>query len=614
MIFAQNNNLHSCGKISNGVNLHYIIYVCMSSPVEQIKQRLSIVDVVQSYIKLEKAGANFKARCPFHSEKTASFFVSPSRDIWHCFGCNRGGDIFGFVMEIEGVEFIEALKILADKAGVKLKIEDSRLRNERTRLLDLMKDSMDFYRRKFIEYQDALSYLRKRGLKDSTIQLYGLGYAPPASEGWRNLYEYLLSKGYSDEEIKKSGMVVEADVHGKRPYDRFRGRIMFPIFDFSGRAVGFSGRLYPEAEKEGAGKYINSPQTVLYDKSKILYGFDKAKTEIRKRDACVLVEGQMDVLMSHQAGVLNCVAVSGTGLTPFHLDMIGRLTDNLIISFDSDEAGLIAAGRGIDLALEKGFEIKVVVLPFGKDPADVVNKEPGAWQKAVENSRHIIDFYLQTFSEKIKEPRELKRKVEQVVLPYVNFIESEIDKSHWISEIAKRLNIREEPIWEQLKKIKLKVFKNQNKETPVREGGRRQLLEERILGIAFWKNDVNMIPENKHSLFSERHQLLLKNFREKGKLRDEDKYYHKRLALEGELSYKGMEADRLEEEIKILLNELEREVLHERREAVMADIKKLEAEGKEEILKERLDQFNEINKQINQLRQVAGKNNEIKKD
>ena len=287
----------------------------MSSPVEQIKQRLSVVDVIQSYIKLDKAGANFKARCPFHSEKTASFFVSPARDIWHCFGCSRGGDIFAFVMEIEGVEFIEALKILAERAGIKLKMEDPRLRNERVRLLDLMKDAADFYRRELDKREEVLDYLHKRGLKTETIQSWHLGYAPQESEGWRNLYEYLLSKGYSDEEMEKTGMAIKADQREKRYYDRFRGRIMFPIFDFSGRVVGFSGRLYPEIEKEGVGKYINSPQTVLYDKSKILYGFDKAKTEIRKKDACVLVEGQMDVLMSHQAGVANSVAVSGTGLT-----------------------------------------------------------------------------------------------------------------------------------------------------------------------------------------------------------------------------------------------------------------------------------------------------------
>lgn len=590
----------------------------MSSPVEQIKQRLSVVDVVQSYIKLDKAGANFKARCPFHSEKTASFFVSPPRDIWHCFGCNRGGDIFGFVMEIEGVEFVEALKILAERAGIKLKTEDPRLRNERTRLLDLMKNAVDFYRKKFVEYQEALLYLRKRGLKDSIIQLYGLGYSPPESAGWRNLYEWLLAKGYSDEEIKKSGMVVEADNREKRYYDRFRGRIMFPIFDFSGRAVGFSGRIFPEisnlesnletkfpsgnlVSKEPA-KYINSPQTILYDKSKILYGFDKAKIEIRKKDICVLVEGQMDVLMSHQAEVLNAVAVSGIGLTPHHLDTIGRLTNNLIVCFDNDEAGLIASGRGTDLALEKGFEVKVVSLPFGKDPADVVLKDPLAWQKAVGNSRHIIDFYLQIFSEKIKEPRELKRKVEKVVLPYVNFIESEIDKSHWIKEIARRLDIREEPVWEQLKKLKTPKpgFKEISKpgfnaEAPKT---RQELLEERLLGIVFWQNDANIIPGDKRFFFSEKHQNLLKNLEEGKNLTGEDKNYSERFSLEAELSYAGMEDNRMKEETKILLNDLGKEVLYREREAVISDIKKLEAEGKEELLKERLDKFNEINKKL----------------
>jgi DNA primase len=592
----------------------------MSSPVEQIKQRLSIVDVVQSYIKLEKAGANFKARCPFHSEKTASFFVSPPRDIWHCFGCNRGGDIFGFVMEIEGVEFIEALKILAEKAGIKLKMEDPRLRNERTRLLDLMKDAADFYRRKFLEHQDALLYLRKRGLKDSTIQSYGLGYAPPENSGWRNLYEYLLAKGYSDEEMEKSGMTVKVEQREKRPYDRFRGRIMFPIFDFSGRVVGFSGRLYPETGKEGlpvgqagAGKYINSPQTVLYDKSKILYGFDKAKTEIRKKDACVLVEGQMDVLMSHQAEILNCVAVSGTGLTPHHLDIIGRLTDNLLVSFDSDEAGLIAAGRGIDLALEKGFEVKVISLPFGKDPADVVSRDPLAWQKAVDEARHIIDFYLRTFSEKIKEPRELKREVEQIVLPYVNFIESEIEKSHWVGEIAKHLNIREEPVWEQLKKLKMKTLKPGFKEVSKSGFGekttRRQLLEERLLGIVFWQNNVNMIPDNKYSFFSDRHRNLFKNLKTGEKLKGEEKNYKERLALEGELSYSGMDKEEVAKEVSILLNELEEISLREKLESIAADIKRLETEGKD-VPAEQINDLNELAKEIRNLQKSK---NEIKK-
>ncbi|MFH0803733.1 MAG: DNA primase [Candidatus Tagabacteria bacterium] len=600
----------------------------MSSPVEQIKQRLSVVDVVQSYIKLDKAGANFKARCPFHSEKSASFFVSPARDIWHCFGCNRGGDIFGFVMEIEGVEFIEALKILGERAGIKLKMEDPRLRNERTRLLDLMKASSDFYRGELLKQKDVLDYLNKRGLKDSTIQSYVLGYAPEEKSGWRNLYEFLLDKGYSDEEMEKAGMIIKSDKFQvpsskfqANYYDRFRGRIMFPLFDFSGRIVAFSGRLWPEtlssstpgfgdSLKPGVAKYINSPQTILYDKSRILYGFDKAKTEIRKKDACVLVEGQMDVLMSHQADVLNSVAISGVGLTPVHLESIGRLTNNLIVSFDSDEAGLIAAGRGIDLALKKGFDVRVTTLPFGKDPAEVASKDPEAWQKAVSEARHIIDFYLKTLSEKISDSRELNRQVEKVVLPYVNLIESEIDKSHWIGEIARCLKIREEPIWEQLKKMKNQKpgFKEVPKPGFGKTRTRRFLLEERLLGLAFWQNDANMISDKKYFLFSEKNQAILQNFfsspgfkKAEKSFPDDEKNYIERLVLENELSYGGMEAPQLENEKKILINDLERETIKEQFEMAVSNIRELEDKKDEVALNEALNKFSELSKKFNQL-------------
>ncbi len=585
----------------------------MFSPVEQIKQRLGVVDVVQSYIKLDKAGANFRARCPFHSEKTASFFVSPARDIWHCFGCNRGGDIFGFVMEMEGVEFIEALKILADKAGIKLRMEDPRLRNERTRLLDLMKDTADFYRSKLPQEKNALSYLQGRGLSDSIIQSYFLGYALPESSGWRNLYEYLLAKGYSDGEIEKTGMVVGTGKGlpaGRQGYyDRFRGRIMFPLFDFSGRVVGFSGRLYPEIEKEGVGKYINSPQTALYDKSRILYGFDRAKTEIRKKDACVLVEGQMDVLMSHQAGIMNAAAVSGLGLTQHHLEAIGRLTNNLIVSFDSDEAGLLAAGRGIDLALQKGFEVKVVALPFGKDPAEVVSKNPEAWQKAVSGALPIIDFYLKTLSEKISDSRELKQKVEKIVLPYVSLIDSEIDKSHWVREVAKKLGMREEPIWEQLKKMKLKKMKTEDAASPYQAQAktRRQILEERLLGLVFWRNNDKIIPEKKYSLLSEKCQAVFQNFfnpdgeKKEAELLSIGKNYPEQLSLEAELCYAGMEEIQLEKEAKILIGDLEREAIREQREKIISEIKRLETMGDEKNLCDKLNEFNELSQKLNQI-------------
>lgn len=592
----------------------FIFLIFMSSPVEQIKQRLSVADVVQSYIKLEKAGTNFKARCPFHSEKTPSFFVSPSRDIWHCFGCSRGGDIFAFVMEAEGVEFIEALKILADRAGIKLKPEEPRFRNERLRLLELLKDAAYFYKRELENQNEAISYLHNRGLQDSTIQSFLLGYAPQENAGWRNAYNFLIAKGYSDDEIEKSGMAVKTDrpanteASASKYYDRFRGRIMFPLLDFSGRIIGFSGRIFPEEGKEGVGKYINSPQTILYDKSKFLYGFDRAKLDIRKKDACVLVEGQMDVLMSHQAGVTNTVAVSGTSLTPFHLQIISRLSNNLIVSFDSDEAGLIAAGRGIDLALSQGFEVKVVSIEGGKDPADIASKNSEAWQKAVDGSHHIIDFYLNVLLEKNSDSIILKRKVEQIVLPYLVFLRSEIECSHWVGKIAKILDMREEPIWEQLKKIKLAGLKNKGEPVSsfasVNSKTRRQLLEERLLGVALWRGDANIISEKYHLFFSDKNQPLLKNLHPKGKITEEEKKYRDRLSLENELFYSGMEQPKLEKEIKILENELEREAIKEQLAGLIKDIRRLESIGDEPALKERFNKFNELSKYFNQLPKI----------
>jgi DNA primase len=572
------------------------------SPVEEIKQRLSVLDVVQSYIKLEKAGANYKARCPFHSEKTPSFFVSPSRDIWHCFGCGKGGDIFGFVMEIEGVEFIEALRLLADKAGVKLKTEDSRFKNERIRLFELLKTAADFYRKELGRRKNVLEYLQKRGLKDSTIQSYFLGYAPEESGGWRNLCNFLKSKEYSGEEMEKAGLAVKS---GADYYDRFRGRIMFPLFDFSGRIVGFSGRLYPEPTSDVGkiptsdvkAKYINTPQTILYDKSRILYGFDRAKTEIRKKDACILVEGQMDVLMSHQAGVLNAVAVSGTGLTPYHLNSIGRLTNNLIVAFDSDEAGLIAAGRGIDLALQGRFEIKVISLETEKDPAEVINKNPAAWQKAIQDSRPIIDFYLYVLA-KNSDARIFRQKVGKIVLPYLLLIESEIDRNHWVKEIAKRLDIREESVWEELKKTMPPKPGFEGSKPGFGGGGRgrsrsrRRLLEERILGIVFWRKNDNLIPE--------KYKNLLGKGREDGD----------RLAIEAEVIYEKMEKEDLEKEIKILLNELERETIKEGLQKLLGEIHHFEAKRDEKALNEKLNEFRELSRHFNRLFQ----SNEIKKE
>src|SRR3972149_5550617 len=303
----------------------------MLSPVEQIKDRLSIIDVISSYLKLEKAGQNFKARCPFHNEKTPSFFVSPSRNSYHCFGCNRGGDIFTFTEEIEGVSFSDALKTLAERAGVTLTATGNKEREENKKSYDLLEAATKFFETNLLRSETVKNYIKARGLKEETVRNFRLGFAP---DGWSNLLDYLKAKGFPEKLIEENGLIIKCQ---KGYYDRFRGRIMFPLSDSQGRVVGFTGRIFddgskPSSAKATEGKYVNSPETVLYNKSKILYGYDKAKREMLKEDFCIIVEGQMDLLMAHQAGTANSVAVSGTALSEEHIKLIKRFTETIMLS------------------------------------------------------------------------------------------------------------------------------------------------------------------------------------------------------------------------------------------------------------------------------------------
>jgi DNA primase len=568
----------------------------MSSPVDQIKQRLSIVDVVSSYIKLEKVGANFKARCPFHSEKDPSFYVSPSREIWHCFGCLRGGDIFEFVKQIEGVEFVEALRILAERSGVVLKRIDKQASSKRLRLLELVKSAVYFYQKNLAANKEVLDYLRvQRGLITETIRNFHLGFAPFEKDGWRNLFSYLKSRGFTAAEIEEAGLVIKKE--GGNYYDRFRERIIFPLFDSSSRPVGFSGRIFGEKKGEG-GKYINTPQTILYNKSRLLYGFDKAKTEIRKKDACVLTEGQMDVLMSHQAGVLNAVAVSGTALTEHHLGNIKRLTNKIIMAFDSDEGGLIASKRSIDLALENGLEVLVAVLPKGNDPADLAFKNPNLWRRAVAEAVHVIDFYLDVLFEKHKDLRRLAAEVKNQVLPHLLLIEGKMERAYWVKEIAKRLGIKEEAVVEDLDKIrkekKTADFPNVNGGksgegvSPGISKKRKDLLKERLAGIVLFKNDKTFLDEkiNKYVL---------------GFLKEINKEEKRKLAFEAELFYSDV--DDLREEATKLSKELRKEVLKEELENLAKEVAKLEqtrSGGKD--LNKKLFKFHKLSRELAQIR------------
>ena len=414
--------------------------------VQQIKDKLSIVDVVSQYVKLERSGANFRARCPFHAERTPSFFVSPERGTYHCFGCNVGGDIFSFVEQIEGLDFKGALKILAEKAGVPLVYERAESKDDRERLFELLEVATIFYASRLNE--PAKKYLKERGLNDETIKTFRLGWT---GDAWSEASDYLRGKKFGDKEIIDAGLAKKGE---RGLIDKFRNRIIFPISDSAGRIVGFSGRIFGADASPEAPKYLNSPETLLFRKSRILYGFDKAKQAMRKNNCAVLVEGQMDLLASNQAGWANTVAVSGTAFTPEHAALIRRMTDNLVIALDPDEAGFKAAARAARAALQGGLNVKVAQAPLGLDPADLILKEGAdAWRKAIRNSKDIITFLLDVLEKHAKDKDNFRRSVESVVLPFLSDVASPIAQETYLREIAGRLNVSEHAIAEALAKV-----------------------------------------------------------------------------------------------------------------------------------------------------------------
>lgn len=417
----------------------------MGDDVETIKQRLDIAEVVGGYVKLEKAGASFKGRCPFHSEKTPSFFVSPSRGSYYCFGCGAKGDIFTFVEEMEGVNFREALKSLAERAGVELKGVASRMASgEKESLHQVLEIAAEFFEVKLKENADARNYLLSRGLTDSTITSWRLGYAPAE---WRALYNDLVAKGFKKELLIKAGLAKPVT----EPYDVFRDRLIFPLSDASGNIIAFSGRaLSIETEP----KYLNSPDTVLFTKSDVLYGLSKAKDEIRKKNYAVLVEGQMDLVLSHQAGVKNAVASSGTAFTAQHLERLKRLSPRIILAFDGDAAGEKAADKSTHLALSLGLEVKIAKLPPGSDPADLAKQAPESWKEVLRQAKPAIEHFLDQILEREADRRKQGLLIQRELLPKLAILSSSIERSHFVSLISRKTGIKEDVIWEDLRKVK----------------------------------------------------------------------------------------------------------------------------------------------------------------
>ncbi len=430
--------------------------------VEQIKERLPINEVIGQYLKLDKSGNSYKAKCPFHNEKSPSFFVSPDRGGYYCFGCNAKGDIFTFVEQFEGLDFRGALKVLADRAGVQLTF-DNKADGERDRLFQVMEAAAQFFEAQLEAVtpsaKEAREYLKKRGITDKTRTEFRIGWAP---EGWSNLHIVLKKKGFNDVILEKAGLVKKGDKGDF--YDRFRGRVIFPINDSSGRVIAFSGRILKDDGKSA--KYLNSPDTPLYDKSLVLYGLDKAKSDIRRMGYSILVEGQMDLVMSHQAGIKNTVASSGTALTDesfsesgavSNLGLVRRLSPNVIIAFDSDSAGRKAALRAAGIALSMAMDVKIADLVGGKDPADLVLSNPEDWKGTLRNAKPIIQFELGNVLRDVPDPRKLPRALRDRVFPFLARIESRMDQAHFVKMIADKTNIAEQAIWDDLKNVKVEL-------------------------------------------------------------------------------------------------------------------------------------------------------------
>ncbi|TSC91766.1 MAG: DNA primase [Parcubacteria group bacterium Licking1014_17] len=432
----------------------------MEDNISKIKDRVDIVELIGGYVKLQKAGINYKARCPFHNEKTGSFFVSPERQIWHCFGCGLGGDIFGFIRQIEGVEFPEALRILAARAGVELEPVRPEFQNLKSRLYEICELSAKFFEKQLHESatgKRALEYLYGRGLTGESIEKFRLGFAP---DSWRSLKDFLGRK-FNSNEIRDAGLSVRRENSGE-DYDRFRSRIMFPIFDLNSQVVGFAGRVFETGSKDTAAgetpaKYVNSPQTPIYDKGRILYGLNHAKMAIRQKGRCVVVEGNMDVIMSHQAGADNSVASSGTAFTDGQLRLIKRYTDNLDLCFDADSAGAIALERGVDLALSHGLNVGVIPIDEEgiKDPADYVRKYGDRWTEIASKSVPFMAYFFDLSKKVFDTSTALGKKLfAQKILPLVASIANKIEQSHWVAEAALALKVKDDFIYSELANVK----------------------------------------------------------------------------------------------------------------------------------------------------------------
>lgn len=614
----------------------------MLSPSEEIKNKLDIVEVIGQYLKLQKVGANYKALCPFHKEKTPSFLVSPTRQIWHCFGCNLGGDIFTFVMKIENIEFKEALEMLAKKAGIKLSYESPQARSQKQRLIDINKEAASFFEKNLYQNKEVVEYLHQRGLKDETIKEFCLGWA---LDDWQALSSFLIKKGFKPEEIVAAGLAISKkepiainnksqkvnyEIQEKDIYDRFRARIMFPIDNSSQQIVGFTGRVFQGKQSlktikdiERIGKYVNTPQTLIFDKSTILYGLSRSKPYLRSQEETLLVEGQMDFLAAWQEGIKNTIATSGTALTPYQLKILKRYNSTLILGFDMDEAGERAAERTIELALAKEFNIKILRLEEGKDLADyLLSKEKKEKSKLINQIEPIMDFYFER-AQKIGDQNSIegKKLIASYFLPKIKKLTNALDRSFWLNKLSRFLNISEQALGDELDKLSKEGLSTEilDKDESLYQFPTTQLqpriegIAERIISFLIKSPALKKEALDYEEYFPQSYQeifKIIKNISSPEELSGENL---RRLSLSENVVEKinqlALRADyeteivekfqvSLEEELLKELKELKRESIKNKLMEIEKEIQIAEKENDKKLLEELMRKFSQLSKQL----------------
>lgn len=571
--------------------------------MEQIKERLDVAEVISGYVPLKQAGRNLKAPCPFHQEKSASFMVSPEKGIWHCFGCGEGGDVITFVMKYEGLDFRTALEVLARKAGIELQDRgpvDPKAKQERQRITAAIALAVKYFQASLVKNKSALDYAVKvRGLSRQTIQDFQIGYAP---DDWNALSHFLVKKNFSGFDLLKAGLVGQKTGRSSL-YDIYRGRLMFTICDATGTPVGFTGRALSDEQMP---KYLNTPQTDLYDKSRIIFGLHLAKEAIRASDEVVLVEGNMDVVASHQAGVKQVVAASGTALTVAQLKALGRLTKNIKVCFDADVAGIRATERAIELSQNLGVTLSMVRLPDAKDPDELIKKDVGAWKQAIAGSQYVVDYLFDQLAHQYDITTATgKRQYSDRIVANLRRLGDPVEQDHYIQLLATRLEINPTAIREKLSQADTASAPKETKPaatmTAVQPTGGKQLVEESLLAINLAYPEVRLSLEDiTPAHFAEPdHQAIVEILHQLGGAPLADitaqlpnlSDYVKILVLRGEEQYGSFApADRSFEAFQ-LVGRLQTATNKDTKTKLSRKLKEAEAKGDADLAKRLLKQF-----------------------